>query len=72
MKNLNSKSEMYPGKKVFDNTVHHGMPEIKHKRRRTAYKGIVNQSTTTAADTKKESAREYYGNWKSTGKGNIY
>jgi len=46
MTNLNSKSEFFEGKKVFDNTTHHSMPKIKakpRKRRRTGYRGITNQ-----------------------------
>ena len=44
MKNLNSKSEFYEGK-TFDYLTHHKMPKIKNnkKRRRVAYRGIVNQ-----------------------------
>lgn len=47
MTNLNSKNAFFEGKK-FDNTTHHSMPKVKFnsnpkKRRRTNYKGIVNQ-----------------------------
>ena len=45
MTNLNSKSEFFEGKKTFDYSVHHRMPKIKatgRKRRRTVYKGILN------------------------------
>lgn len=46
MANLNSKGEFFQGKKIFDNMTHHSMPKINFKnkkRRRVAYKGIVNQ-----------------------------
>jgi hypothetical protein len=49
MKNLNSKSEFFEGKQTFDNRTNHSMPKIKttnRKRRKTAYKGIVNQVKT--------------------------
>ena len=44
MGNLNSKSEFYEGK-TFDYLTHHKMPKVKlsKKRRRVAYRGIVNQ-----------------------------
>jgi len=46
MNNLNSKSELFEGKQTFDYRTHHRMPKVKitnRKRRRPAYKGIVNQ-----------------------------
>jgi hypothetical protein len=47
MKNLNSKnSELFEGKKEFDYSTHYRMPKVKltnKRRRRTAFKGIVNQ-----------------------------
>jgi len=44
MSNLNSKGEFFEGK-TFDYTTHYRMPKIRinKKRRRVAYKGIVNQ-----------------------------
>ena len=49
MGNLNSKSEFYEGK-TFDYLTHHKMPKIKlsKKRRRVAYRGIVNQEPVKA------------------------
>lgn len=47
MNNLNSKDEFFEDKKTFDYTTHFRMPKVKinkpRSRRRTAYKGIVNQ-----------------------------
>lgn len=51
MTNLNSKVEFFEGKKSFDNRTHHKMPKIKisKKRRRTAYRGIINQEPIKTA-----------------------
>jgi len=46
MNNLNSKGELFEGKQTFDHITHHKMPKIKFprkRRKRIAYKGIVNQ-----------------------------
>lgn len=47
MTNLNSKGEFFEGK-TFDNRVHYKMLKIKinkpRRRRKTAYKGIVNNN----------------------------
>jgi len=53
MTNLNSKGEIFEGKKSFDYRTHHKMPKIKlsKKRRRVAYKGIVNQEPVKLVTT---------------------
>jgi hypothetical protein len=53
MTNLNSKTEFFEGKK-FDYTVHRRMPKIKvnpRKRRKTAFKGIINNEHNGKATT---------------------
>jgi hypothetical protein len=55
MTNLNSNGELFEGKKVYDYSVHHRMPRIKfgnkRKRRRIAYKGIVNNDNNGSKAT---------------------